>query len=84
MTAEDNLCTVDVMLNGAVHQVAVSGNNSPAFGFESGAGYPSGPVLLRFRCDVCNGVAKLEFAPPANWRRPFVIRRVVHVAQSDG
>ena len=77
--SEENLHTVEVTLNGHVHQVTVSGNNSPAFGFEAAAGHPLSPALLRFRCDVCNGVAKLAFTPPSPaWRRPFIVRRVVH------
>jgi hypothetical protein len=81
MMSDENSYTVEVMLNGHVHQVTVSGNNSPAFGFEAAAGKASGPALLRFRCDVCNGVAKLAFTPPSPaWRRPFIVRSVVHTS----
>lgn len=85
MAPAETLHTVDVMLNGLVHHVVVSGNNAPAFGFESVTGSAPGSVWLRFRCDVCNAAAKIEFAPPsASWRRPFVIRQVVHGDQANG
>lgn len=85
MTPAQTLHTVEVKLNGLVHHVVVAGNNSPAFGFESVTGPAPGSVWLRFRCDVCNTAAKIEFAPPSsNWRRPYVIRQVVHGAQADG
>lgn len=78
---EENLHTVEVKLNGHVHRVTVSGNNSPAFGFEAAAGQAPGPALLRFRCDVCNDIAKLAFTPPSSsWRRPFIVHVVVHMS----
>jgi hypothetical protein len=78
---EDLVCTVDVMLNGQAHEVLVTGNHSPAFGFEA-PGSPVGePALLRLRCEVCSAAAKLSFVPPSvQWRRPFVVRRVTHLA----
>ncbi len=81
MSSEENLCIVEVMLNGQAHRVVVSGNNSPAFGFEPAERQAPSPTLLRFRCDICNGVAKLAFSPPSkSWRRPFVVRRVIHLS----
>jgi hypothetical protein len=80
MTKEELSTVVEVILNGQVHQVVVAGNNSPAFGFERPGGQLPDPTMLRFRCDTCNGVAKLPFVPPSTtWRRPFVVRRVVHI-----
>lgn len=80
MTTEE-ICTVEVMLNGHTHQVVVVGNNSPAFGFEPSGAPASQPAMLRFRCETCKGVAKLPFVPPSKtWRRPFVVRRVVHMS----
>jgi hypothetical protein len=79
MSSEKLVCTIEVMLNGHRHQVIVSGKNSPVFGFESTEGQTFEPIPLRFRCDVCDGTAKLAFLPPsATWRRPYVVRRVVH------
>ncbi len=80
MASEETVCKVDVVLNGHPHQVVVSGNNSPAFGFDTGGVTLPGPVPLRLRCEVCNGAAKLAFSPPsASWRRPYVVRRVIHL-----
>ena len=79
--ATEELCTVEVMLDGHSHQVVVAGNSSPAFGFEPPGGQPMEPILLRFRCDTCKGFAKLPFVPPSKtWRRPFVVRRVIHTS----
>ena len=80
--SDENLNTVEVvMLNGHVHQVTVSGKNFPVFGFEAAATQAPSPTLLRIRCDVCNGVGKLKFTPPSPaWRRPFIVRRVVHTS----
>lgn len=78
MTAEE-IYTVEVMLNGHAHQVVVAGNSSPAFGFEPAGTVRSEPVMLRLRCDTCGGIGKLQFVPPSkSWRRPYVVRRVVH------
>lgn len=76
---DEEQCTVEVLLNGHPHQVTVAGSNAPALGFETTRRPVVGTALLRFRCDVCEAVAKLPFDPPADtWRRPFVVRRVVH------
>jgi len=78
--ATEELCTVEVMLNGHTHKVVVAGHNSPAFGFDATDTKVSEPALLRFRCDICKAVAKLSFTPPSHsWRRPFVVRRVDHL-----
>jgi hypothetical protein len=79
--ANEQLCTVKVMLNGQLHSVLVSGRNSQAFAFEPTTARPLPPTPLRFRCEVCDSVAKLSFvAPSTAWRRPCVVRSVSHDA----
>jgi hypothetical protein len=81
LMTEDLVCTVEVMLNGEVHEVLVTGNHSPALGFEAPGSWTGEPALLRLRCEVCNVAAKLSFIPPSvQWRRPFVVSRVTHLS----
>jgi len=77
--ASEEVCTVEVMLNGHAHEVVVAGNSSPAFGFETAGTRSPEPVMLRLHCDMCDSKGKLSFVPPSkSWRRPFVVRRVIH------